>query len=138
LTAPLHLLRGFTGWTRRLDGKVQNIQTVDDAEDWVKHIADAGFDRFCTETTRYPRRVAELKGGSVYFVKKAHTLFRLPFIEFNSDELPYAILMRPQLIRCEHKHVGMVRGWRYLEDADAPRDLTAEEAALPEWYREGA
>ncbi|MCY4471126.1 MAG: DUF1489 family protein [Thiotrichales bacterium] len=111
----LHLLRGFVQWKDRAD---KPIKTVDGAEDWVNHIAELGFDRFYTWTTRRPRRGAELAGGSVFFVggeRRAQTLFRMPFVD------GYVICMRPELIRVERLFVGQVRGWRYLEDA--PPDL---------------
>jgi len=117
----LHLLRGFVEWYDRNEG--QEIKTVDEAEAWVRHIAELGFDRFYTWTTRRVTRAAELKGGSVYFVRQGRTLFRMPFAHIENDGDGFAICMRPELIRVEEKRVGMVRGWRYLLGQDAPRDL---------------
>ena len=120
MTKPLHLLRGFVEWHDRRTGK--DIKTVDDAESWVRHIAEAGFDRFYTWSSRTPRRAEELEGGSVYFVAKRRTLFRMPFVAVEADGDGCAICMRAQLIRVLPVYVGMVRGWRYLTDADAPPD----------------
>ena len=128
MSAPLHLLRGFVQWHDRRSG-CDEIKTIDEAEGWVRHIADQGFDEFSTWTTRRVTRAAELKGGSVFFVggsKRRHTLFRMPFIGLEDYGDAWAILMRPELIRVEQRAVGMVRGWRYLADADAPPDLPAE------------
>ena len=120
MTTPLHLLRGFVQWEDRRTG--QPIKTVDEAESWVRHIAEAGFERFYTWSSRTPRRAEEMEGGSVYFVAKSHTLFRMPFVEVEADGDGCAICMRPELIRVLPHRVGWVRGWRYLQDADAPAD----------------
>lgn len=135
MTAPLHLLRGFVQWhDRRGFGE---IKTVDDAEAWVNYIARQGFDEFSTWTTRRVTREAEMEGGSVYFVRSGTVLFRMPFIRVEDMGGEWAILMRPELIRTERKRVGMVRGWRYLADADAPPDLPTLDIApdLPEHVR---
>ena len=123
MSAPLHLLRGFVEWRDRRTG--QPIKTIDEAEDWVRYIADQGFDHFYTWSSRTPRRADEMAGGSVYFVAKRRALFRLPFVAVDPDERGCAIVMRPQLVRVEQHAVGFVRGWRYLADADAPPDLPA-------------
>ena len=135
----LHLLRGFVQWYDRLAGRGE-IKTVEEAEAWVNHIADMGFDRFYTWTTRRVTRAAELKGGSVYFVRQGRTLFRMPFVRVEDDGDGFAICMRPELIRVEEKRVGMVRGWRYLLGQDAPPDIRPAEdgqaAELPSELRE--
>ncbi len=107
MTAPLHLLRAFTGWGNE---RRQPIRTVDGAEAWVRHIAELGFDRFYTWSSRTPRRADELRGGSVYFVAKRRALFRMPFSEVEPDGDGCAIRMRPELIRVRQDYVGMVRG----------------------------
>jgi len=125
MTAPLHLLRGFVQWDDRRAGGGP-IKTIDEAEAWVRHIAELGFDRFYTETTRHVTRAAELQGGSVYFVggpKRNQALFRMPFVEIEGEAGDWAICMRPELIRVRQDFVGKVRGWRYLKHADAPPDL---------------
>ena len=124
---PLHLLRPFTEWTDRRTG--EPIKTVDEAESWVRHIADCGFDRFYTWTTRRVTRAAELEGGSVYFAARRRALFRMPIVEVESDGDGWAICMRPELVRTEQHAVGFVRGWRYLRDEDAPPDLVGAPAA---------
>lgn len=129
----LHLLRGFVQWHDRNTGR--DIKTIEDAEAWVRHIAGLGFERFYTETTRRPTRADELEGGSVYFVggpKRNQALFRMPFIEveeYGGEGGVYGIAMKPELIRVYQHHVGKVRGWRYLEDKDAPPDLPAVEVS---------
>ena len=130
MTAPLHLLRGFVQWCDRL-GDDAPIKTVDEAEVYVRGIAELGFERFYTETTRRVTRAAELKGGSVYFVggpKRNQALFRMPFVEIEDDVSGWMITMRPELIRVRQDFVGKVRGWRCLEDRAAPPDLVTTAA----------
>lgn len=140
MSGPLHLLRGFVQWADRRTG--EPIKTVDDAESWVRHIAELGFDRFVTETTRRVTRAAELEGGSVFFVggpKRNQALFRMPFMEIEGEAGDWAIFMRPELIRVRQDFVGRVRGWRYLEHKDAPPDLSSiagADDAPPEMARE--
>lgn len=137
MSAPLHLLRGFVQWKDRCTG--QPIKTVDEAESWVRHIAECGFERFYTWSSRTPRRAGELEGGSVYFVAKRRALFRMPFVEVEADGDGCAICMRPELIRVIPRHVGFVRGWRYLEHRDAPLDWVrtyGKEAPPPEMARD--
>ena len=129
----LHLLRPFAGWRRRGGA----IATVDEAEDYVAHIAGLGFDRFTTWTRRAPARAEELEGGSVYFCRAGLTLFRMPWagLEYDDRHHIWAILMRPEIVRVEAKRVGMVRGWRYLPADAAPADRPRPAAtgdALPE------
>ncbi|MDE0718103.1 MAG: DUF1489 family protein [Rhodospirillaceae bacterium] len=123
---PLHLLRGFVQWHDRRPGGGE-MKTVDEAEGWVRYIAGQGFDEFSTWTTRRVTRAAELEGGSVFFVRSGVVLFRMPFlrVEAIAGDSEWAVVMRPALIRVEQRRVGMVRGWRYLKDADAPPDLPA-------------
>ena len=126
----LHLLRGFVQWQDRA-GKP--IKTIDEAAEWVEHIASLGFDRFYTWTTRKPRRAPQLEGDSVYFVggeRRAQALFRMPFVTVEGEgDGKFAIMMRPKLIRVERRFVGRVRGWRYLAAEDAPPDLPQRDPA---------
>ena len=129
----LHLLRPFARW--RLRG--ESITTVDAAEEYVKHIASLGFERFYTAVGRAPTRAEELVGGSVYFVKH-HTLFRMPFVCITDNPRLAArfqgkvlVEMKPELIRVAPRHIGFLRGWRYMEDKDAPRDIPASMAGKP-------
>ena len=112
----LHLLRPFSNWR---DGR---IKTVDEAEKFVDAVRAAGYERFYTWTRRRIAREDELASGSVYFVMR-RTLFRMPFIEVEREEHHYSIAMEPRLIRVEPLYVGFLRGWRYLERDNAPKDL---------------
>ena len=137
MSAPLHLLRPMTQW----HWKGRHLTTIEEAKSYVDHIAGLGFDRFYTATTRAPRRVDELKGGSVYFVRQGHTLFRMPLKAITDDRKTarqyggeVLIEMEPRLIRVEQKRVGFLRGWRYLEDRSKPADLPdrPDADAMPE------
>ena len=139
----LHLLRPFTGWHWRMGpDKGKPIDTVQDAVKWVNMVRSAGIDAFSTTTARRPKRMIELPvdcRGSVYFVQRKHTVFRMPISWIDTEpEGEFDIIMRPTIHRCEARHVGMVRGWRYLEDKDAPPDRPADTGTLPDWYLEGA
>ncbi len=96
-----------------------------------------------------PRRVDELKGGSVYFVYRNHTMFRMPFVgvepvrEFTTRYDPFfenhfAIMCSPHHVAVEPRPVRFLRGWRYLEGRDAPPDLAGgvhHDGGLPESLR---
>ena len=113
----LHLLRPFARWQ-------MPEMTLEGAQEFVTDI-DEGGGQFVTPTRRRPRRVDELKGGSVFFIQKRHTLFRMPYLAVTERRLPgwWWIWMEPKVIPVEKRFVGHVRGWRYLKGADAPMDL---------------
>ena len=119
---PLNLLRSFVQWRRG----VEPIKTIGEADEYVREIAGAGFERFYTWTSRRVTRAAEMKGGSVFFVggpKRHQALFRMPFVDVEEDDGGWAICMEPKLIPVQQLHVGKVRGWRYLKAEDAPKDI---------------
>ena len=121
MSGPLHLLRPFTEWS--------SGETVDAAERWIASLPPDG--EFATWTRRPPAHLGRLEGGSVYFCRRGETLFRMPFIRLTRHMFAhrFAILMETRLIRVERAHVGRVRGWRYLADADAPADLATNDDA---------
>lgn len=81
--------------------------------------------------TRFtPRRAGEiLDGGSLYWVIKHRIRVRQRILRFDRHEDPAAgkakcaIVLAPELIATDPVHRRPHQGWRYLEDADAPRDL---------------
>lgn len=78
-------------------------------------------------TTRYlPKRHAEIAGqGSLFWIIKHHLVARSPILGFGEAEGgKVAILIEPVAIRVEARPRRAHQGWRYLEDADAPRDLS--------------
>ena len=79
-------------------------------------------------TTRYlPKRHEEIAGaGSLFWIIKHHLVARSPILGFGEAEGgKTAILIGPEAIRVEAQPRRAHQGWRYLEHADAPRDLAA-------------
>lgn len=143
MTAPLHLLRGvppnINGEPITLDEFVASVPR------WA-----AQGSVFGSWTRNRPRREAELEGGSVYFVLKGETRFRMPFLglervgdgnwpDVEPEYLNHtAICCAPEVIWVERFPVRYMRGWRYLDGADAPPDvpqLPLETDELPERMR---
>ena len=82
-------------------------------------------------TTRYlPKRHAELVGGSLFWIYKHQLVARSPILGFEpSDDGRTNILISTKLIDVYPLPRRAHQGWRYLADADAPRDLGADEDA---------
>ena len=82
-------------------------------------------------TTRYlPKRHAEMIGGSVYWILKHQLVARSEIIGFEEAEGGRTnIVIAATLIDVHPKPKRAHQGWRYLEEADAPRDLAAGESA---------
>ncbi len=81
-------------------------------------------------TTRYlPKRIAEMAGGSLYWIH-AHTIIgRSPIIGFMENGAGrYWIRLEPRLISVRSIPKRAHQGWRYLEAKDAPPDLGSSEA----------
>ena len=128
LAAPLHLLRGMPA---AINGRsVDFLAFRRLVNQWAREHGVV----FGSWTRRAPRRASELAGGSVYFVVKGATLFRMPFdgLEPVRDGFPdaparfldhTAIICAPRVVMVEAYKVRRLCGWRYLDDADAPPDL---------------
>ena len=82
-------------------------------------------------TTRYlPKRHTEMIGGSVYWILKHQLVARSEIIGFEEAEGGRTnIVIAATLIDVHPKPKRAHQGWRYLEEADAPRDLAAGESA---------
>ena len=81
-------------------------------------------------TTRYlPKRVAELDGGSLYWIH-SHTLVgRSPILGFEENGAGrFWIRLEPRLIPVRTSPRRAHQGWRYLEEQDAPPDMEGGEA----------
>ena len=76
-------------------------------------------------TTRYlPKRHAELVGGSLFWIYKHQLVARSPILGFEPTEDGRThILIATRLIEVYPVPRRAHQGWRYLADADAPRDL---------------
>ena len=82
--------------------------------------------------TRYrPTRHAELVGGSLYWVHEHALVARSPIIGFREqvDNGRWWIDLEPRLIRVHPMPRRAHQGWRYLKDANTPRDLAEGELA---------
>jgi hypothetical protein len=104
------------------------VTEVEELERWVKGTR-RGRDTLDHVTRSFPRRRDEiLPGGSLYWVIRGMILCRQPIKDFvpvtgadgkdrcRIDFMPEIVLVRPTPRRA-------FQGWRYLEAADAPRDL---------------
>ena len=121
----LHLLRPLVP---ELWGHKAGMTTVGEIRDYIEDRAKRGG-VLGTWTSRWPKRADELRGGSVYFVHKKETVFRLPIrdlirqVETYRGRPLHRIYIEPNLVWVAPRHVGMVRGWRYLEGDAVPPDL---------------
>jgi hypothetical protein len=83
-------------------------------------------------TTRYlPKRHAEIvPGGSLFWIFKHQLVMRSPILRFEEAEGGRTnIVISPRLIEVMPQPKRAHQGWRYLEDADAPRDLGSDQEA---------
>jgi len=106
-------------------------ETVEDLEAWQSggrsHTAD-GLPRHVTRM--WPKRAAELlDGGSIYWVIKGIVLCRQKVLRL--DEVVRGdgirrcgIVLDPGIVRVAAAPKRPFQGWRYLDLADAPPDLT--------------
>jgi hypothetical protein len=80
-------------------------------------------------TRMWPKREADLlAGGSIYWVIKGvilcrQTVLRLDEVIGNDGLRRCAIVMDPEHALVEATPKRAFQGWRYLDPADAPRDL---------------
>jgi len=79
-------------------------------------------------TTRYlPKRVAEMGGGSLYWIFQGVLVGRSPLRGFaEKPDGKHWIRLEPRLIPVEARPRRAHQGWRYLEEADAPADATGD------------
>ncbi|RVU21792.1 DUF1489 family protein [Methylobacterium oryzihabitans] len=135
----LHLLKLCVG-----------CESIGDLEAWIaERRAEAerqGRAHEQTHTTRMvPKRGGEIAGaGSLYWVIKGQIACRQPVLDLR----PFTdaegigrcrIVLDPALVAVEPRPCRPFQGWRYLADADAPRDLSRAAAdglaAMPEPMR---
>lgn len=107
-------------------------ESVDGLTEWQNTPRAQGEDGLPRHITRmWPRREAEvLNGGSIYWVIKGVVLCRQRILRFDevigSDGVRRcAIVLYPELIRTTAAPRRPFQGWRYLDPADSPPDLTA-------------
>jgi hypothetical protein len=108
---PLHMTKIAFGATSVLD-----------LRDWLEGHAGGGEARL---TTRYlPKRVAEMDGGSLYWILGGVLIGRSPLLGFaDRPDGKIWIRLEPRLVPVEAWPRRAHQGWRYLEAADAPPDV---------------
>src|SRR5512140_1304338 len=135
---PLHLIKLAVG-----------CESVKELKGWVaERMATAkkkGLPLRHVHVTRMtPKRVEEiLAGGSLYWVIKGEIAAREKLIAIepfrDSDGIGRCrLVMQPKVIAVSPRPMRPFQGWRYLTEADAPRDLGSAAAsieAMPEPLR---
>ena len=118
--APLHLTKVAYG-----------AQSLADLHGWF---ATRGPEAMLT--TRYlPKRHAEIAApdgsrGSLFWIYKHQLVCRSPILRFEAAEGGRThIVISTRLIKLHPGPKRAHQGWRYLTDADAPRDLAEGESA---------
>ena len=118
-------------------------ESIDDLRDWVSRKAltaiAAGLEPHSYHTTRMvPKRVEELlEGGSLYWVIKGQVQARqrLTGIETFTDGEGIGrcnLILGPEVVETAYQPRRAFQGWRYLQDNEAPRDLSALGAGTAE------
>ena len=116
-------------------------ECVEDLAAWQNSAHERYGDGLPRHVTRmWPKRDAQiLAGGSIYWVIKGliqarQTITRLDEVIGQDGIRRCAIVLDPKLHRTETAPKRPFQGWRYLDPADAPRDLAkarATETPLP-------
>ena len=118
------------------------VSAVQEMRNWAKIAGGSG--EVCEHVTRmFPRRKDQIvPGGSLYWVIKGMILCRQPIADLEgvTDEHGIErcrIVFKPQIVLVRPTPRRAFQGWRYLEAADCPADLTKGEtkADLPEQMR---
>ena len=126
------------------------VDTVKELADWqaerLKRLKRAGqTPELCHRTLQTPRRRDEvLDGGSLYWVIKGFVLVRQRVLDLRVDAKDdgtacCGIVLDAELVATRPHPRRAFQGWRYLEAADAPKDVRVyEEEAddLPPGMRE--
>jgi hypothetical protein len=118
---PLHLIKLCVG-----------IDSVKDLEAWIRQKRKArptGKREHIHTTRMVPKRAEELlDGGSLYWVIRGQLACRQrliavrPFVD-REGVGRCRLALSPKLVLVEPRPYRAFQGWRYLADADAPRDL---------------
>lgn len=123
---PLHLIKMAVG-----------AGSVDDIAAWQKQRRAAlklerGKPILIHKTRNYPKRDEEiLSGGSMYWIVKGFVRVRQRIVGLertqDAEGKPRCeIVLDPKLVRVMPMTHKPMQGWRYLEDRDAPKDLTGK------------
>ncbi|MBC8036910.1 MAG: DUF1489 domain-containing protein [Rhizobiales bacterium] len=110
------------------------VSEIEELEHWVRD-AKAGRDTLDHVTRMFPRRRAEIvPGGSLFWVIRGLILCRQPIADLvavkGADGIERCrIDFKPRIIPVFPAPRRAFQGWRYLDAADAPRDLPKGAAA---------
>lgn len=81
-------------------------------------------------TRNRPKRSADMIGGSVFWILKHQLVARSEILGFeDAPDGRTEIVIATRLIDVHPKPKRAHQGWRYIEEADAPRDLAEGEEA---------
>ncbi len=117
---PLHLVKMAVG-----------IESIDHLAAIQKKRKSSKTKGLRTRTRNMPRRADELlDGGSMYWIIKGYVCIRQRILGIERKKeiegRHYCeIRLDPTLVRTQLYPRKPQQGWRYLEDADAPADLSA-------------
>lgn len=111
------------------------VSNLEEFEAW--RLAEKRARRKMDHVTRmWPKRADEvLNGGSIYWVIRSMILVRQPILELKrvtgGDGIERCrMIFEPDYVLVRPTPRRAFQGWRYLEAADAPPDLTRGQAAL--------
>lgn len=115
--------------------------SIEELEDWIQlrlaEMRRSGETPEQRHTTRMvPKRLSELlDGGSLFWVIRGNVQVRQRLLDIrpfrDGDGIQRChLVMDPELTATEWQPRRAFQGWRYLVQADAPRDLGANGAAL--------
>lgn len=92
----------------------------------AKRIAERGVGGEIRLNTRYrPKRYEDLVGGSLYWILKHRLVARCEILGFEEAEGGRTnIVIKAELVPVEPIPRRAHQGWRYLNEADAPADMT--------------
>jgi hypothetical protein len=92
---------------------------------WLESHAEEGEAKL---TTRYlPKRIAEMDGGSLFWIFQGVLVGRSPLLGFaEKPDGKHWIRLEPRLIPVDARPRRAHQGWRYLEAADAPADASGD------------
>ena len=135
---PLHLIKLSVG-----------TESVADLEDWIQQKLKAqkkrGKKPERMHTTRMvPKRADELTdGGSIFWVIRGQIMCRERILDIrpftDKDGIHRCrLVLDPKCVLVEPRPRSAFQGWRYLEDREAPRDLSRAApgaARMPEQMR---
>ncbi|WP_182419387.1 DUF1489 family protein [Bartonella sp. HY038] len=114
--------------------------SIEDLQAWIDFRMDEkrslGKEAKQTHTTRMiPKRKDELlDGGSLYWVIKNNVQCRQRLIDIHEfvdvDGIKRCdLVLEPKIIETQWQPRRAFQGWRYLDDKDAPQDLSANSLA---------